>query len=95
MRSPDSSREILRAIGVDQHLRTSAPCRAVRLSRYIPDLLAGKLPLKLAPTLAVAHGLSSIRAQQHAHSPGHEYPPHERVTLAFAYARTRRPASRS
>ena len=58
VRSPDSSREILRAIGVDQHLRTSAPCRTVRLPRHVPDLPARELPLKLAPTLTVPHGLS-------------------------------------
>ena len=58
VRSPDSSREILRAIGADQHLRTSAPCRTVRLPRHVPDLPARKLPLKLAPTLTVPHGLS-------------------------------------
>jgi hypothetical protein len=69
VRSPDSSREILRAIGVDQHLRTSAPCRTVRLPRHVPDLPAGELPLKLAPALTVPHGLSSIHAQQHAHPP--------------------------
>ena len=58
MRSPDSSREILRAIGTDQHLRTSAPCRTVRLARHIPDLPPGELPLKLAPAFTVPHGLS-------------------------------------
>ena len=58
VRSPDSSREILRAIGAEQHLRTSAPCRTVRLPRHVPDLPARKLPLKLAPTLTVPHGLS-------------------------------------
>ena len=58
VRSPDSSREILRAIGVDQHLRTSAPCRTVRLPRHVPDLPAGELPLKLASALTVPHGLS-------------------------------------
>jgi hypothetical protein len=70
VRSPDSSREILRATGVDQHPRTSAPCRTARLARHVPDLPAGELPLKLAPTLTVPHGLSSIHsihAQQHAH----------------------------
>ena len=74
VRTPDSSREILRAIGADQHLRTRAPCRAVRLPRHVPDLPARELPLKLAPTLTVPHGLcppstSSIHAQQHAHPP--------------------------
>lgn len=58
VRSPDSSREILRAIGVDQHLRTSAPCRTVRLLRHVPDLPPGELPLKLASALTVPHGLS-------------------------------------
>ena len=58
VRSPDSSREILRATGVDQHLRTSAPCRTVRLPRHVPDLPTGELPLKLAPALTVPHGLS-------------------------------------
>jgi hypothetical protein len=58
VRSPDGSREILRALGADQHLRTSAPCRTVRLPRHVPDLPARKLPLKLAPTLTVPHGLS-------------------------------------
>ena len=58
VRSPDSSREILRAIGADQRLRTSAPCRTARLPRHVPDLPARKLPLKLAPTLTVPHGLS-------------------------------------
>lgn len=58
VRSPDSSREILRAIGTDQHPRTSAPCRTVRLPRHIPDLPPGELPLKLAPALTVPHGLS-------------------------------------
>ena len=69
VRSPDSSREILRAIGADQRLRTSAPSRTVRLPRHIPDLPPGELPLKLAPALTVPHGLSSIHAQQHAHPP--------------------------
>jgi hypothetical protein len=58
VRSPDPSREILRALGADQHLRTSAPCRTVRLPRHVPDLPAGELPLKLAPALTVPHGLS-------------------------------------
>ena len=57
VRSPDSSREILRATGVDQHLRTSAPCRTVRLPRHVPDLPTGELPLKLAPALTVLHRL--------------------------------------
>jgi hypothetical protein len=35
VRSPDSSRQILRAIGVDQHPRTSAPGRTVRLPRHV------------------------------------------------------------
>ena len=69
VRSPDSSREILRASGVDQHPRTSAPCRTVRLARHVPDLPAGELPLKLASALTVPHGLSFIHAQQHAHPP--------------------------
>ena len=69
VRSPDSSREILRAIGADQRLRTSAPGRTVRLPRHVPDLPPGELPLKLAPALTVPHGLSSIHAQQHAHPP--------------------------
>jgi len=73
-RSPDSSREILRALGADQHLRTSAPCRTIRLPRHVPDLPPGELPLKLAPTLTVSHGLSFIHAQQHS-PPGHGYPP--------------------
>jgi len=59
VRSPDSNRALLlRAIGADQHLRTSAPCRTVRLPRHVPDLPAGELPLKLAPALTVPHGLS-------------------------------------
>lgn len=58
VRSPDSSREILRAIGADQRLRTSAPCRTVRLPRHVPDLPSGEPPLKLAPALTVPHGLS-------------------------------------
>ena len=57
VRSPDSSREILRAIGTDQQLRTSAPSRTARLPRHVPDLPAGELPLKLAPTLTVPHRL--------------------------------------
>jgi hypothetical protein len=57
-RSPDSSRQILRAIGAEQHLRTSAPYRAVRPPRHVPDLPAGELPLQLAPALTVPHGLS-------------------------------------
>ena len=69
VRSPDSSREILRAIGADQRLRASEPCRTARLPRHVPDLPAGELPLKLAPALTVPHGLSSIHAQQHAHPP--------------------------
>ena len=74
VRSPDSSREILRAIGVDQHLRTSAPCRTVRLPRHVPDLPTRELPLKLAPTLTVPHGLSP-HPRSTRPSPGHEYPP--------------------
>ena len=70
VRSPDSSREILRAIGVDQHLRTSAPCRTVRLPRHVPDLPARELPLKLAPTLTVPHGLSP-HPRSTRPSPGH------------------------
>ena len=65
VRSPDSRREILRAAGLDQQLRTSAPGRSVRLPRHVPDLPAGELPLKLAAALTVPHGLSSIHAQRH------------------------------
>jgi len=75
VRSPDSSREILRAIGVDQHLRTSAPCRTVRLARHVPDLPTGELPLKLASALTVPHGLSPPSTLSNTPIPGHEYPP--------------------
>ena len=75
VRSPESSREILRAIGVDQHLRTSAPCRTVRLARHVPDLPAGELPLKLASALTVPHGLSPPSTLNNTPIPGHEYPP--------------------
>jgi hypothetical protein len=74
VRSPDSSREILRALGVDQQLRTSAPCRTVRLPRHVPDLPARELPLKLAPTLTVSHGLSPSSTLSNTPIPGHEYP---------------------
>jgi hypothetical protein len=68
VRSPDSSCEILRAIGVDQHLRTSAPCHTVRLAWTArTDFPARKLPLKLAPTLTVPTGSLSVHAQ-------HAYP---------------------
>ena len=67
VRSPDSSREILRVIRAEQHLRTSAPCRTALLPRHVPDLPPRELPLKLASTLTVPHGLSSIHAQQPAH----------------------------
>jgi hypothetical protein len=73
--SPDSSREIVRATGVDQHLRTSAPCRTARLPRHVPDLPTGELPLKLAPALTVPHGLSPPSTLSNTRSPGHEYPP--------------------
>jgi hypothetical protein len=90
VRSPDGSRKILRAIGADQHLRTSAPCRTVRLPRHVPDLPARKLPLKLAPTLTMPHGLSphprstrpprpcvppSNAPRQLPPTPGHDAPP--------------------
>jgi len=74
VRSLDSRREILRAAGLDQQLRTSAPGRAVRLPRHVPDLPAGELPLKLAAALTVPCRLSSIHAQRHP-IPGQEYPP--------------------
>ena len=61
---------LLRAIGVDQHLRTSAPCRAGRLPRHVPDLPTRELPLKLAPTLTVPHGLSP-HPRSTRPSPGH------------------------
>ena len=93
VRSPDSSREILRAIGVDQHLRTSAPRRTVRLPRHVPDLPTRELPLKLAPTLTVPHGLSP-HPRSTRPSPGHvSHRQTRRVSLR--HARARRPASRS
>ena len=70
VRSPDSSREILRATGADQHLRTSAPCRTVRLPRHVPDLPTGELPLKLAPALTVPHGLSPSSTLSNTPIPG-------------------------
>ena len=74
VRSPYSGREILRAIGVDQHLRTSAPRRTVRLPRHVPDLPTGELPLKVASALTVPHGLSPPSTLSNTQSPGHEYP---------------------
>ena len=73
--SPESSRQILRAIGAEQHPRTSAPCRTVRLPRHVPDLPAGELPLKLAPALTVPHGLSPSSTLSNTPIPGHQYPP--------------------
>ena len=93
VRSPDSSREILRAIGADQHLRTSAPCCTVRVPRHVPDFPARELPLKLAPTLTVPHGLSP-HPRSTRPSPA-MCPTAKRAAAAFAYAGARRPASRS
>lgn len=89
VRSPDSSREILRAIGADQHLRTSAPCCTVRVPRHVPDLPARKLPLKLAPALTVPHGLSP-HPRSTRPSPA-MCPAAKRAAAAFAYAGARRP----
>jgi hypothetical protein len=58
VRSPDSSRQILRALGAEQHPRTSAPGHAARLPRHVPDLPAGELPLKLTSALTMPHGPS-------------------------------------
>ena len=93
VRSPDSSREVLRAIGVDEHLRTSAPCRTVRPPRHVPDLPARELLLKLAPTLTVPHGLSPHPRSTRRPSSGHGVP--TAAAVAFAHTRARRPASSS
>jgi len=74
-RSPDSSREILRALGADQHPRTSAPGRTIRLPRHVPDLPPGNCRSSSrlrspCPTGSLLHPRSATRP-----SPGHEYPP--------------------
>jgi hypothetical protein len=91
VRSPDSSREILRALGADQHLRTSAPCRAVRLPRHVPDLPARKLPLKLAPALTVLHGPCPPSTLSNTPIPGHEYPPPDALRGASAHCQSTTP----
>jgi hypothetical protein len=90
VRSPDSSREIRRAIRADQHLWTSAPCRTVRLPRHVTDLPAGELPLKLAPALTVPHGFSPPSVLSNTPIPGHEHAPSKRAAVAFACARAQR-----
>jgi hypothetical protein len=93
VRGPDSSREILRATGVDQHLRTSAPGRTVRLARHVPDLPTGELALKLAPTLTVPHRLSPLSALSNTPIPRPPVPAAKRAAAALAHGRTRRPAA--
>ena len=91
VRSPDSGREILRATGADQQLRTSAPCRTVRLPRHVPDLPAGELLLKLAPALTVPHGLPPPSTLSNTPIPRPRVPAARRAAAAFACATARRP----
>ena len=93
VRSPDGSRQTLRAVSVDHHPRARAPGRTVRPPRHVPDLPARELPLQFAPALTVPHAVS-LHGEQDAHLRALVYLPPARDVAPSPHATAHAPPAR-